>query len=404
MKTKIIALLLLICSLSSQAQTIQQISQKDTEKAMPDMERLLKDQIGTTVKLVGLGDVATLAKETQQFNTSLCAYLISKKDFRHIILLEDEWLVRPLNDYLTNGRPADTAKLTSLMLRCLSGPDLNNDVFRYFLTWVKKYNLSHKASQVNLYGGLSNTSIPSSYLVAAYVYPVDAKSAEAFAKKWDRESNTESQCLQDINQWYLKISKTKTRSPIQKLLLQSCGNDIEHNENVLKIERADQKFTVDTLLKQTNYISKSIVEKTTQKTILFSQNRVVLKCDVSSSFVLGGKTMPSVGKLLDHAMHQAYYACVTDFCGPSKLPVVDIAAQAMNMETVLPSAQAKLMFENSDRYFQKSSTSKINDFLPAMVPFLKGFVYTMTYDKATVPFNALFLFKELSVSNPIPNQ
>ncbi len=80
---KILTLLLLsVCTLTMRAQQVQQIADLPIDKAIPQVDLLMKDRIPDQVKLIGIGDIGTLVKETQQFDVNLSAWLISKKNLQ----------------------------------------------------------------------------------------------------------------------------------------------------------------------------------------------------------------------------------------------------------------------------------------------------------------------------------
>jgi hypothetical protein len=401
MNKPLILLVLLTYTWSLNAQTVQRMAGQSLSKTMNDIDLLMKVEIGDKVKLIGIGDMATLAKETQAFNTSLCAYLITNKGFRNIFLLEDEWLVRPLNGYVSEKSPLDTVKLNSLMLRCLSGPNLNNLIFKSFLIWLKTYNLSHPDKNINLYGVTSNTAIPSSYFLSAYIFPIDRVIATAFAKKWDNGAYSEEQSLKDIEEWCSRINQADSSS-MKKQLIEECKKDIDHNKNIFRVQSTEQKFSVDNMEKQSLYISGQIVYRTDKKSILFSENRVVVRSDYVSILTYEPRSMPTIGKLIHRKLNSQYYVCATDFSGLVSLPIVDLSTRSVKTEIFSPSEKAKMMILEKDNYFLSKDLRSLKGFLPTTIPFIKGRTNTLGIDQTLAPLNALFLFKTLSESAPIP--
>ncbi len=402
MKTKIIIIVTLsLLPMMLTAQSIQQISRKSCDSAMIEIDRLMNTEISEKTKLVGLGDLAWMIKETQTFNTALCAYLISKKKFRNVILPQDEWILKQLNDYLIADSPTDSAKLKLLMLSSFDNPEFNNAVFESFLIWTKNYNLNHKGDKVNLYGVNHDSEIPSAYFLAAYIYPADQTSAMSFAKKWDTNFYDEKKRLKDVEQWYFKLSRSPALPATQKLLAQKCGEDISYNKNLFKIDSATQKFPVVRMIEELGLVRDRIIKYADKKAVLFGSNRLVSKCDISSSFIIDEKTMPSLGQLLDRELHSSYYACVTDFSTPATIVTFDVYGRKLNSEIFQPSEKAKTIFKKGDRYFNSTNATCLDGYLQPTINYYKGFNFTATYNKAILPFDALFIFNELTTSAPI---
>lgn len=399
MNRAIILLLLFASTLSLKAQRVQQISQLSIDSGMTEIGLLMNNEIADHVKLVGIGDVATWVKETQRFNTALSAFLISKKNFKNLLLPVDEWLIRPLNSYLQAASPLDTVVLDSLLKNYLPDNNYHSVEFRSFIFWLKKHNLSHPKNMVNVFGVQSAETIPYSYFLAAYIYPVDKASGARLVKKWDDFVFNPADAYKDIEEWYLKM-KQSNLSKEKRELVKNCEMDIAHNKAILKIESLLQKFPLEVVKNYNSYSAKKTLERTTEKSILFAPNSTIVRSDFRSYRLIDDVPVPSIGKLLHIQLKADYYVCVSDAGGTIQIPLADLATQSIKIDTLSGSEQVKDMLLQKDSYFGSTDKQILQKFIPAAIGFLKGYNTTLVLNEGMAPSDAVFIFNTLTEDMP----
>ena len=398
MARAIILILVFASALNLKAQRIQEIAKLSIDSSSTEIEILMKNEIPDHVKLVGIGDVATWVKETQKFNTGLSAFLISKRSFKNLIFPADEWQIRPVNSYLRSASPIDTAVLDSLLKNYLPDNSYQSFEFRSFMFWLKKHNLSNPKNMVNVFGVQSTETIPHSYFLAAYIYPVDKVSGAKLANKWDDFVFNHVDAYKDIEEWCLRM-KQSNLSKEQKEMVKQCEMDLAHNKSMLKVESMTQKFPVEVVNNYTSYTAKKILEITTEKSIFFAPNSSVARSNFRSSRLIDDAAVTTVGKLLQLQLKEDYYVCVSD-AATIRLPLADLATQSITIDTLSGSEQIKNMLSQKDIYFRRSDKQLLQKFLPLTIGFIKGYNTTMVLDEGMAPADAVFIFKNVTEDLP----
>ncbi|RZJ99305.1 MAG: hypothetical protein EOO43_26935, partial [Flavobacterium sp.] len=266
MKTIVNCLLFLFIYCQASAQKIDEIASKEIDMGLPLFEQRAEFKNLPEVKLLGLGDIGTFVKESKKFNASFSAYLITKKDFRNIALHLDDWIVRPLNAYLTSPAIADSRLLDSLIKTTFSSDyQFKNEQFRSFLVWIKAYNVKHPVDMVNIFGVAPASTIPPSYFLATYIYEIDAVSGRKLSEKWTDTDSEDSIKFLDVKNWIAKLKDTKMSKEHQRMILQ-CKDDLASNEFVLKYTSVIQKFSQKELNNRFQFVAKQISKKLYKKT------------------------------------------------------------------------------------------------------------------------------------------
>ncbi len=261
MKSSCLIIALILAFSNTDAQKIQEIASKNIDEAIPMFNKVSDFKNTDDIKLLGLGDVADLAKESKKLNTAFTAYLISNKNFRNIVILGDDWMLRPLNAYMTSSAPADSTALLSLLSSSIPPyPKFANTEFFELIAWIKKYNLAHQQDMVNFWGVAPNTSIPPSYFLSAYVYAIDKAYGQKLSEKWSENTASDSVAYADIKTWLTTLKSTGL-SKANQTLVAKCNADLLHNKAVVKILSIDQKFPPKILNDRARYIANRILEK-----------------------------------------------------------------------------------------------------------------------------------------------
>jgi len=399
----LVSWLLLFCHiLPSVAQQIGKTAQLPIDPAAENIEQIVKNNIPDQVKLIGIGEVATFAKETTQFNTALAAYLVTKKSCRHFLLMDDEWMLRPLNEYLTGGDAVDSSVVDSLMRLSMDGY-LRSVPFRAFLIWLKGYNLRHPQDRVDLLGVKADTRIPPSYFLAAYIMSADKAGGIRLGRKWADRFYDDAAAFKDIEAWYQQALANPSLSGKKKELILRCGEDIQHNKAVIQRTSFEQMLPKKELDRMMSYEVSSILHKLDKRAILFASNTSIVKSDVSSNRILNGQPVASLGKLLYYKLRRNYYACVTSFADSANLLIVS-AVRGKAESTVIPGdMETKRLFLQKDYYFMPADSGYMRRYQPSAISFFLEYPATIVPDSDLIAADALFLFSSLTTADIIPN-
>ena len=399
MKNIYIVITLLLVFSRVNAQKIQEIASKNIDEAIPMFEKISDFKNTDEVKLIGLGDIGEFVKESKKLNTAFSAYLISKKKVRNIVLPTDDWLLRPLNTYLTTSVPADTARLDSLIKNIFSGNHkFQNPEFRSLISWIKKYNSDHPKDRVTVFGAAPDTTIPPSYFLSTYVFPIDKSYGKTLSEKWGDNATSDSIAYADIKIWIETLKNTKPSKLHQDLIIK-CNEDLIHNKFVLKYESIDQKFQPKALNAMCRYMANQILKKLTKKTIYYTLNADAAKADLEASYTLDNQPFFSVGKYLSEDLKENYYVFVTDFADVARLPVASLLTQKFNVEVFTGSEQAKTLFKKNDYFDRKKDKDVLKGYKPILLPYLKERYTNAIVGRDAIAVDALFLFSHLSEIN-----
>jgi len=398
-----VGLMLLFCYMfPSMAQPIDKTARLPIDSAAADIEQIVKDKIPDHVTLVGIGEVAVFAKEATQFNTALAAYLIAKKNYRHVLLMEDEWTLRPLNDYLTGAAAVDTSVMNSLIRLYMDGYQRSVQ-FRSFLIWLKKYNSRHPQAMVDLSGIEVNTSIPPSYFLTAYIVPADRAGGIRLGRKWADKFYSDSSAFKDIEAWHRQALATPSLFGKNKELILRCGEDIEHNKAVTKVASLTQILPKEELDRKMNYTVSSILHKLGKHAILYASNKSIVKSDVRSNRIANGEPVASLGKLLYHKLSGSYYACATGFADSANLLIASVAKAKAEPTVLYGTMETKRLILQKDHFFMPADSVYIKQYRPSTISFFFEYPVTMVPDGDLIAVDALFLFPSLTTADIIPD-
>lgn len=399
-----VSLLLLFCYMfPSTAQRVGKAAQLPIDQAAADVEVIVKNNIPEQVKLIGIGEVATFAKEVTQFNTALAAYLIVKKRCRRFLVMDDEWRLRPVNDYLTGGgSTTDTMVLDSLLRHSMSSY-FHSMQFRSFLTWLKKYNLRYPKDMVNLLGVTADAPIPPTYFLATYVVPADSTDGSRIGRKWADKFYADSSAFKDIEDWYRQILANPGLFARHKDLLSRCGEDLQHNKAVITVASIEQTLSKDEIDRKMSYEVSSILRKLDKRAILFGSNATIVKGDFTSKRMANEKPAATTGKLLYYKLKEKYYACATSFADSANLPILSAARREIELTFVPGTTEAKRLFQQKDYFFMPSDSAYMSQYRPSLVPFILEYRSKLVPDNNIAAADALFLFSSLTSADLILN-
>ena len=395
MRKILIVLFLTNLTLLSKAQKVQHIANKPIQEALLDLEQLVGQQISYRTKLVGIGEVATFAKESQRFNMALTAYLISKQGFSTILLEDDDWKVRVLNEYLISEQNIDTVRIDSLVRFAISAPRLRTGEFKEFIYWVKQHNLLNPNAVVSMYGVSALSLVPVDYLVNNYITPIDYKATPQLVEKWLLTSPSMQQVYHDIEEWINRVDTNSTSFEVTKLI-QQYRKDIACNRIVIQPNPAQTKLSISELTQADDYTLKQILERSEEKAIFYSSNARIVKSDLQSNQIIDNPLIATLGKNIHLRLGNHYRAFITDFYDSATLPIIDLETRKADLEEFAGAANAKKLAMQGDAFFLPKDLKMIANFIPVGISFVKGQVVNLLLDEKLHPADAVFLFPTLT--------
>lgn len=379
---------------TSSARQIQQLPGKSIEAAMADIELMAGNKIPDNVKLVGLGDAAALAHEPVRFNTTLAAFLIRKKGFRNFLVMDDNWMVRPLHHYLTGTGSFDSTVIDSLVQHTITNFQYKTTGFRTFLYWLKKYNLLHLDKMVSLRGIGASRAIPISYFMITYIYPLDKENGTYLSTKWGVPNYPDSLAVKDVEAWYKGIIKNKAFVNKNKALLAACAEDLAYYDATSR--RAKQTNVTQYMDLMVNIIGNQILQQVNQRSILYSSNDFIAKSNTRLDYIPGRPVISYTGMYLHQQLKDGYFACLTGFSDTARLLLVNQQAAKIEDSIFVAPQQEKLLYKKKDHFFIPEDTLVLKQYLPAELPTFTNDAITIVPDTTIRPLDALFLFKNLT--------
>jgi hypothetical protein len=384
-------MLVIIPFLSTSAQHVVKVTDMPLTMAIRDIATVLDKKIPEQVRVVGIGDVTSFAKESTDISMAIAAFLISRKKFRHIVLLEEDWLLRPLNDYLTNKRAFDSTVVDSLVRMSMANSASRNASFRSFAIWLKKYNLAHPEAPVDLSGLVPDNTIIPAYFLATYIFPVDSAHGWILSKKWGANIYDYESAFKDIAAWYQQISKNVILLNKHKALLLRCGEDIDHNDVISKSISLEKDAVIAMSLKVRS-MAKLMLKKSDKRTIIYGDNEYIAK----SSYVFGGDTFMPLGLLLHEQLKDKYYTCLTDFADSSNLNQVDHETGKLALTMIPGSIQARELSMKKSVFFMSEDSADIKHYQPRTIFSVIGVEREIVPDNNIPATDALFIIKRLT--------
>jgi hypothetical protein len=377
-------------------QGIDEIASRDLKHAIPLFERVSDFENTDNADIVGLGDIAQLAKESKKINTGFAAYLIENKNFRNIMLPVDDWLIRPLNASLTGHSQNEDSLVDSLAKTLLSAhPNYHSYEFRTFLKWIKEYNAAHPADMVTVNGAAPLTRIPASYFLAHYVYIIDQEYGKALSERWSRSMPGDSIVHDNLQTW-IDAQKSKQLTTSERVLITRCEADLLHNKSIVPIHSIDEKFPAALLDKRSQYIADNIGKKSARKTIFFGSNTEVAAAKLQASYVLGKETFGSVGSFLKNRLGERYIVFVTDFTGSAELPIADMATQTVNIEIIQAKDQSKRLKDRDSYLNREKHQNHLDGYEPTAFSAFKEMDSYVISEKDKDSVDAVFVVSDLS--------
>ncbi|GEP93642.1 hypothetical protein CTE07_52870 [Chitinophaga terrae (ex Kim and Jung 2007)] len=390
-KKAVIIILLFAPLLGATAQHAGTVANTPLTTAIRDIATGFDNKIPADTKVVGIGNVTPFARESTELSMAIAGFLVSQKKFRHIVLLYEDWLLRPLNDYLTDKRPFDSTTVDSLVRISLANSSSRNTSFSSFAIWLKKYNLDHSESMVDISGIVADDLIPPAYFLATYIFPADRTSGLMLSKKWGANSYDDESAFKDITTWYQQVSKNTALFNKHKALLVRCAEDIEHNDIIRKGSSLIMKPKVLIDLK-TRAMAGLVQKKSDRQTIIYANNEDIAR----AAFVFNGDTLTSLGLLLHEQLKDRYYSCLTDFGAPSDLNQIDAQTGQLTVTTIPGSEYLQVLSRKKPAFFMPEDKQDFKQYRPRTIFPVIGIEREIVTNSDLPAADALFIIKHLS--------
>lgn len=387
-KAVIITLLLFTVVLNVEA---QKTVSHDASELLKDLTTIIDTRISEQVKVVGVGDITPFAKQSTDLCMAIITCLVSEQKFRTVALMQDDWLVRPLNDYLTSSMPFSNKITDSLVRLSTANTTLRTTSFGKFAAWLKQYNLAHKKAMVKLKGVAPDETIPPAYFLVAYVWPIDQANGLILSRKWGANIYNYDMAYNDIEVWYQESSKKTSLVNKHKELFARCGEDIMHN-NTIRNNDASIVGHSNAIKKKADFLVDLIGGKPGEKTVFYSNNEDVVK----SGYLFLGDTIVSIGAYLRERLGDKYYACVTDFADTAVINLVDNEAGVLTPVVISGSEQAKDLFRKKATFFMKEDYTDIKDYRPRTIFPVIGMERNILPGNNIPLMDALFIIQNLA--------
>lgn len=378
-------------------QQINDIISCDIEEAIPKVDRLLSAKKLDQYKLIGLGDPADFAKESKILNFHILAYLISRKNYRNVLLAMDDWRVRPLNAYLSSPHLLNPANLDSVFRSSISEYMFYNQEFLTFVTWLEKFNADNPDQMVRIFGIEQNTEIPPSYFLATYIFPVDETHGRELARKWSNSDTPDSLAFLDIETWFAGIVSSGIPEDYRDLIEQ-CRNDINHNRSFPDVPM-NQKLTQGIIENSSKYVAGRIIDKLDKKSVLVGGNAVVVKANILSTIVADGLPVSSVGNYLDKYLTDDYCVFVTDFVESAELYVIDIPNSQIVSQEFTGTDYTKRLYTHGDHFDSKRDRTLLKEYRPIILSLVKDRSSIVSAEEDDPIIDLLFLLPNLTPSS-----
>ncbi|MBS0028141.1 hypothetical protein ACTJJ0_06240 [Chitinophaga sp. 22321] len=390
MKQIILALLLFPPFLNTSAQSAGKAPEMSLTAAIRSVAPILNKKIPAQVKVVGIGNVAPLAKESTDLNMAIACFLISQQKFRQVVLFENDWILRPVSEYLSDKRAFDSTTIDSLVKISMANSTSRTASFSSFIIWLKKYNLAHPDAPVELSGIAPDNIVQPTYFLATYIFPTDRANGLRLSKKWGNNIHDIESPFKDIADWYQQIKKNTTLFNKYKKLLLRCAEDIDHNDVIRQGILVEATPMLAYNLKAQAML-KWMLKKSDKRTIFYANNEEIAK----SGYLINGSLFKPLSLLLHEQLKDKYYTCLTDFADASAFTLIDPNA-GPTLATILPSAQTTDLFRKKPTFFMREDSTNIKHYQPRTILPMIGMERKIVPDNNIPPTDALLIVKSLS--------
>lgn len=401
MKKMFPLIIIVLFSVLGHSQIVNKIIHESIEEGIADANRLLENKITENIKVVGLGDVACITKETTKFNMAVAAYLISRKNFTSVALMVDNIDLIATNKILEDSNvPFDRIQLDSAYNKSFGLTLFSaSQELKDFIYWLKQYNLVHH-TKCRLVGLGFDELFSPAYFLTNYIYTMDKRKAVELSLKWADKKYNLSLSYEDIKQWREQIRGNKKNENISDSLLSEFDYDMKHNQTV-NFLRSEINIPSSWQVEMT-FSTSEFLRKTKEKTILYALNNVVSK----SNFLSEGKLITSVGKFLTDSLHNSYYVLMTDFSDSSTLYRMKRNVEKNKWERGsldCPDNELLRRYKNKDVFYYPEDKLQLYQFKPRAIQALPTVLtyFPDSYETSYYPFDILVNLGKLNSSVPL---
>ena len=284
-------------------------------------DQVFPDATNPVIRVVGAGTTSFTAGEAVRFSNKLIQYLVLEKGFRSIALLRDDWELRKLNNWLTDGSPILEEEERRLIQRSFDHSTYGNEDLVELLKWLKAFNSGHPNDPVSLKGLNFSEPMTPAHLLAKYVFPADSLSGIAITDKRSRWLDDDG-AYDDILNWF----RQKKEAIKQRLTGREYA---ELQTDLINLEYL-RKFPASTETSVINYFDSCLA----LNVIRFSDDQKKLIVCADNSFIartlmrtdrIRIRIRKNLGTFLDGKLGKTYYVSLTDYYDRADLFWIDPA-------------------------------------------------------------------------------
>lgn len=385
------AYMLLMIGISANAQSIDKLASLPLDSAIDRLKPVMDGKVSQSVRIFGIGNVSHFAKESVLLNSALAAYLIRHENFRQFILTDNDWLLRPLADYLHGDAPYSESLTDSLFKFSLGNTQYCTAELRSFVRWLKQFNMAHPDDKVKIAGLLPEEPIPASYFLVAYILPIDKETAGRFATSWSDDIYNTGKPWEDIRQWFAGTQANVAVAEKFDDLLSQCGKDLMYNE-VVHRRSALRPGSPESVSARMQINAEWILNIATKRTVLFASNEYTAR----SEAMLSGHRAASYALHLHRKIGKAYFASLTDFSAPVVLGLIHPGNLSMKQVEIPPTRQSADMAAIQSIYSISDNKDKVSTYVPRTIFPIAGQDRPFYPSPTLAPADMIFILPKLT--------
>lgn len=402
---------------NSQIETVLKV---DIDQGINLIEKVLKNKISDSIRLAGLGEFQDELHEPLKLNTTIAAYLISKRNFNIFAISHPDWQLHDINIFLKDKNSSNKKEFDSLFIRSFKGSEYCTEEFKNFILWVKEHNTKEEGATVTIKGVGDIVNNPgkfpdmNNYFIGTYVRPYNNTIADSLTANFIRygNSNTAESDSIVLKFWKAYINVVEKSDILPPLQLKQLKFDYSLRILAYKLlkEPIDHNQKVGKVIHQNAIVEAQIIDDILQqsrenKMILFGQNSnmVYSLVEAYSPHANRPYLIPRNGGWFRHKYDNKYFCTVTTFADSAKVVGV-IGSQRFQPITIYGDKLVKDLYKKRDTYYLPNDTNYVANYLVPVINsgFLGGSEIEIkvkpppNMKKDDIQYNILFIFRTLT--------
>ena len=270
------------------------------------------------IRVVGAGATSFTLREGVRFSNKLIQYLVLEKGFRTVTLLRDDWKLRSLNHWLTDGHSILEGEVRRLTQRSFDRSIYNTEEMAELLKWLKEFDSGHPDDVVRLKGLNFTEPMTPAFLLAKYVFPADSLSGVAITEKRSR-SLDDAGAYDDIMDWFGQ----KKEAVRQRL---TSGEYADLQTDVINLGYL-RKWPASPDTSGSSYFDSCLALNVVR--LSDDQKKLIVCADngiLARALVRTDRIRKNLGTFLDERLGKTYYVALTDYYHLADLFRIDPAS------------------------------------------------------------------------------